>query len=114
MNVFRSLIAISFISALALPAHAAGKLQILDQGMDGNIRAYRVFCPDGSKGGVSQKYSIDKTDTNQSVMNPAGKVIKLDHTSSLKLLETCAGKSDGKDTCRSNWTVEEAAQSICR
>ena len=114
MKAFRTLLSICFISALALPAHAAGKLQIMDQGMDGNIRAYRVFCPDGSKGGVHQKFSIDKTTTNQSVMTPGGKVVTLDHTSSMKLLETCAGKSDGKETCRSNWTVEAAAQSICR
>ena len=114
MNVFKSLITICFISALALPVQAAGKLKIMDQGMDGNIRAYRVFCPDGSKGGITKKFSIDKNNKPQTITTPGGKVIQVDKTETAKLQEICAGKSDGKDTCRPNWTVDQAAQSICR
>ena len=114
MNAYRSLISICFLSALALPVYAGGKLLVINQGMDGDTRLYNIYCPDGGKGQVQQKFNLTKNDEPQVITGPDGKVLHVDKSTHATLLETCAAREKGKEVCNNNWTVDQAAQSICR
>ena len=74
-------------AAAAGTVPAAQVVNIADYGIDGDTHFYQVACSDNRKGSVEVK---------------------------AEPRETCASGRDGEPTCRTNWTVKEAAIDICR
>ena len=114
MKALRSLIIVILFSALAIPVYAAGKLLVVDRGMDGGTRLYNIYCPDGSRGQVQRIYDMHLDLEPKTITGPDGTVMHVDKTATVKYKETCAAKDKGKQTCRSDWTVDEAAKEICQ
>lgn len=114
MKIFTSILKTVLITFLAANVYAAGKLKIINRGMDGNVRMYYVSCPDGETiGAVRQHFEVKVNHEPQTVIDPAGGFTTIEKSKTAKLIETCAVRTSGERTC-SDWSVDQAAQSICR
>ena len=99
--------------ALQSAASAAG-MKIVDQGMDGNIRAYKVYCENGTRGDVTQEFKIDEGGTVIKSMGPGGKIVEGSKAVPAKLTRTCVNTGKSKVECRASWSIDDAAETLCQ
>jgi hypothetical protein len=93
---------------------AEEKLRVLDQGLDGNQRLYRVTCPDGSLTSVVQTFDLASQQDEEKP--PAPDVFTgVDRTASVpRVTRVCVQTGDGDDICRSIWNIDDAARTGCQ
>lgn len=87
------------ILALVLPplVYGAAGIQVVDQGMDGDQRLYAISCPNGSSGSITQQFTQgDSTGGGQGQIT------------------VCIYPEKGEETCRPNWDIDKAAETICK
>jgi hypothetical protein len=104
--------------ALALAAQAgqaAGKLRVLDKGLDGNQRSYLVSCPDGSLSTVVQTFNTPAT--RQENLPPPNGVTPRGmgtNTTNVQVTKVCIFAGKGERVCRASWDLDEAAKASCQ
>jgi hypothetical protein len=111
MNSFKIIFITLLLSGFSATSMAEGKLRVLDRGMDGNQRYYYVTCPDDNRGSVTVKYDMPETQMPETSEDD----FALSSSSyEVKVIETCMFSHSGKHKCKSNWSVDEAAEASCK
>jgi hypothetical protein len=79
------------ILTLVLPplVYGAG-VQVLDRGIDGNQRLYAISCPDGSRGSITQQFTLGDNGVGD-----------------LTQTHVCIFPQKGVETCRPNWNIDQ-------
>lgn len=114
MKTLTTLLQTSLLLAYAVSVPAAGKLRVIDKGMDGDTRHYQIVCPNGERTGVLRKFDIpESSESSRDPKDWARLGDPVGYVPPTKLLNTCAISKDGKRQCRQNWSVDDAARAAC-
>jgi len=115
MYFFKTIFTTLVLSGLSFNAVAEGKVQVIDNGQDGDKRYYGVTCPDGSRAGVTAEFILPEVDADPETRRK--KNPNLSTTASakkVKLKQICMYSNSGKEECKPKWSIDAAAEASCQ
>ncbi len=117
MNIVKSILISILFTGTSMNLMAEGKLQVLDQGMDGDTRYYLIICPNGEKNSITVKFDIDPATGQPLTESDLPPLLIYDgigmNIKPPAVVEVCVHKGNGSYRCQGDINLDAAAETSC-